>query len=329
MFIPAHDAVVLYALETASITESTNGTTPANLPTTPTPLGVLGYTNLPQTARGLNNSKGFAIGQQGAAYNKRGRVEPSVSLEIRPGSVAALANLLPDENGDIPYLAIFIVVKGKYTDVYRFCKPSSLDWKFGGGGDSGGGEISISAEFWATAYEYENNSDNTRTIPTSQLRALGTPLMWHDVREFSIGTISYRQALMNLSAKVDYGLERKNERPNWGDNKPLSRTSYALLEHHNTVSGEIGLHARLPETLFSAAANAQNWGDIAINCSDPAGKGFALTLTSAFPSDESMGGGESSAEIDHTVPFTADNIALSLLSVPTGSGSGSGSGSGG
>lgn len=317
MFIPAHDAVVFYALEPlGDIEESNDGTTPATFKTTSSSLTrhLLGYTNLPQTARGLNNSKGFALGLQGAAYNKRGRVEPTATVEIRPGSLDALDALLPDANGVLPYIALFVAVKGQYTDVYRYCKPTTLDWKFGGGGDKGGGEISISAALWGTAYE----RIAPLPIPTSDLRALGTPLMWHDVREFTItsapnGTpVSYRKALMSLSVKVDYGLERKNERPYWGDNHLLSRTSYALLEHHLNVSGEIGLHARLPEDLFSAVAdaNAQDWGDIVINCTNIGNDGFKLKLAGAFPSDETLGGGESSAEIDHTVSFTANTITV-------------------
>lgn len=309
MYIPAHDAVVLYARETGSITESSDGIDAATLPAAPTTRHLFGYTNLPQTARGLNNSKGFAIGQQGAAYNKRGRIEPTVSVEIRPASATALGDLRPDVNGELPYLAIFVVVKGQYTDVYRFCKPTTLDWKLGGGGDKGGGEISISAAFQALAYEH----GAPLAIPTAELRALGTPLMWHDVREFKIADTSYRRALMSLSVKEDYGLERKNERPYWGDDEPLSRTSYALLEHHINVSGEIGLHARLPEALFSNAQHSQEWGDIAINCSDADKNGFLLNLTGPFPSDETQGGGESSAEIDHTVPFTADRITVTPL----------------
>ncbi len=320
MFTPAHDAVVLYALESGSITESTNGTSAAHLPGDPGSLAVLGYTNLPQTARGLNNSKGFAIGQQGAAYNKRGRIEPTTTIEIRPGSVDALQHLQPDpDTGVLPYLAIYILVKNQYVDCFRFCKPTTVDWKLGGGGDKQGGEISISAAFWATAYQRKDSSAfsiSDASIRT-QLRALGTPLMWHDVREFNItgggATTSYRRSLMNLSVKVDYGLERKNERPYWGDDEPLSRTSYALLEHHTNVSGELGFHERLPDTLFSAAANSQDWSNITIKCSDiTAQKQFNLSLANPFPSDETQGGGESSAEIDHTVPFTADNIAVTF-----------------
>lgn len=313
-FNAAHDCVVMVARETGLITESQDGETAATLPPVPDAPVLLGYTNLPQTARGLANSKGFALGQQGAAYNKRGRVAPTASVTIRPGTVNALANFLPREDGTLPYLALYVVVKDQYTDVYRFCKPGSLDFNFGASND-GGGELSIAAAFQALAYQ------RIAALPIDRagLRALGTPLMWHDVRRFSItdnagNTTNYRRSLMGLSAKIDYALERKNERPNWGDDSPLSRTSYELLEHHLSVSGEVSLHERLPEALFTGARQAQDWSDIAIRCSDSAAsKGFTLTLAGAFPSDETAAGGESSAEVDHSVAFTADTLALELV----------------
>jgi hypothetical protein len=321
MFSPAHDAVVMWALEpgsgTSSITESTNGETAATLPAAPTPAGILGYTNLPQGARGLNNSKGFAIGMQGAAYPKRGRREPSVEIAIRPGSLAALQNLVPDENGVLPYICIWVVVKGQYSDCYRYCKPGSLAFAFAGG-DGQGGEITITVPFQAIAYQRVA----AIAYDPADVRALGTPLFWHDVRTFTIEnsagvTASYRRALMSLNASVDYQLERKNERPNWGDGVALSNTAYHLLEHHTAVSGEMGLHERLPEALFSTLANSQDWGDISIWCSDaplvlPETKGFTLTLGGCFPTDETRQGAESSAEIDHTVSFTANTITFEL-----------------
>lgn len=211
-----------------------------------------------------------------------------------------------------------MVLTVSYTDVYRYCKPSSLKFDFSAGQ---GGEIKVSASFMALAYQLAGAT----SVSPASLRALGTPLMWHDVREFSIEsggptptTKSYRRALMSLSATLEYNLERKNQRPNWGDHEPLSRTSYALLEHHLNVSGEIGLHERLSSELFSSIANAQDWGDIKIVCSnsldagDTASKGITLNFEGCFPSDEKAAGGESSAEIDHNVAFTANTVSITV-----------------
>lgn len=315
MFNPAHDAVVIFAAETGSINDTT---IPPTLPATPGSPAVLGYTDLPETSRGLNNSKGFAIGLQGAAYNKRGRREPSITVNIRPGNVEALAYLFPDgptfatSTGRMPYLSLSVLVKGGYTDVYRFCKPSSLAFNFGGG--EGGGELTIAVTFQATSFQ---RVEGAPTFPApATIRSLSTPLMWHDVRSFLVNGQQLRRSLMSLSANLDMGLERKNERPNWGDNNPLSKTSYELLEHSKTVTGEMALHERLPESLFTTAATSQDWGDIEIHCSniDAGGdKGFILTLSGALPTNDTMQGGDSNREIDFTIPFAADDIFFALV----------------
>jgi hypothetical protein len=315
MFNPAHDAIVYFAPEAGFINDNV---LPVTIPVEPQNPEILGYTDLPETSRGLNNAKGFAVGMQGAAYNKRGRREPSITINIRPGNVAALAYLFPDgpsfltSNGKIPYLCLSVRVKGSHTDVYRYCKPASVAFNFSGG-DGQGGELTIAVTFQATTFE---RIEGAPDFPApSAVRALGVPLMWHDVRSFKVGNTQLRRALMSLSVTLDMGLERKNERPNWGDDNPLSKTSYELLEHHKTVTGEMALHERLDGSLFDAAANSQDWDDIQIYCSsEPAGgsKGFTLTLSGPLPTNESMQGGESSKEIDFTIPFAADDIAFAL-----------------
>jgi hypothetical protein len=313
MFNPAHDAIVYFAPEVGDIKDDV---TPSTVPRLPDDLMLLGYTDLPETSRGLNNAKGFAIGMQGAAYNKRGRREPSITINIRPGNVAALAYLFPDgpnfarSTGKLPYLCLWVRVKDSHTDLYRYCKPASVAFNFSGG-DGQGGELTIAVTFQATTFERVEGVPDF-PVPAT-VRTLGTPLMWHDVRSFTVGNTELRRALMSLSVTLDIGLERKNERPNWGDDNPLSKTSYALLEHHKTVTGEMALHERLDSTLFDAAAKSQDWQDIELYCSAvPAGgtKGFTLKLSGPLPTNESMQGGESSKEIDFTIPFAADDIVF-------------------
>ena len=314
-FTPAHSAAVLYALETTLPPDLLDDGTMQPYPAVPSAPVVLGYTNLPQNGRGLNNSKGFAVGQQGAAYNKRGGRTPNINVSIRPGNVAALVNLFPGANDELPFLAIYVVVKGQYTIVYRHCKPSTVDFNFGGGGEGGGGELTIGANFMAI----DRQEIGPLIVTRPQMRALGTPLMWHDVRKFNItdhegNSKNYRRTLMNLTCKADYGTERKNSSPFYGDNATSSITSFDLLEHHQKIDGEISLHDRLPKAMFEGAARAQDWGDIIVHCADvEAAKGFDLTLAGAFPSDDTMQGAESSAEIDFNVPFTADAMTLALI----------------
>lgn len=311
-FIPAHSAVVKAAFETSSITESTDGIALPTIGAAPT-TAIIGYTNLPQNARGLNNSKGFAIGYNGAAYNKRGRVEPSITLEIRVTSNAAIELFLPDaDTGVLPSLCVQVLVADQSTDTYRYCKPGDISFRF-----TSGEEIVIKVTLQAIAHVYTSGA----TFNPAALLALGTPMMWHDVRSFTLqgaavgGTpatpVEYRRAVQSLDVAINYNLERKNERPNFGDNVPLSRTSYALLEHHTAVSGTLTLHERANPNLFHGAANSLEWGNMVLYASnaDTTGtQGFTLTILRALPTDESMQGGESSAEIDFSIPFVASNI---------------------
>lgn len=314
MFTPAHDLVILYSVETAPPPDLLDTGLMAAYPAAPIAPVVLGYTNVPQNSRGLSNSKGFAVGQQGAAYNKRGMRKPTISVSIKPGSVAALQDLFPDANGKLPYLAIFVVVKGQYTVVYRHCKPSSLDFNFGGAAE-GGNELSVTANFMAI----DRQEIAALTVTPAQLRALGTPLMWHDVRRFNLtnnaGVLkNYRKDLINLTVKVDYSLEAKSNTSFYGDNAPSSITAFELMEHQQKVDGEMSLHSRLTRALFDGAVRAQDWESIVIGCSDvEAAKGFDLTVNGPFPSDETMNGVESNAELDFAVPFTADSLTLDLI----------------
>lgn len=310
-YIAAHNCIVLYAIDNAPIVDNDDGVTAPVLPAIPANPVVLGYTDLPQTSRGFNNSKGFAVGQQGAAYNKRGNRTPTLNVTIRPGNIAALANLQPDENGVLPSLAIFVVVRDQFTLVFRKCKLSTAEYVLFGTGQENG-EVAVTANFMAVAVQ----EVAAMMVAPALLRALGVPLMWSDTRRWVItdaagAQLNYRRALMSLSVQVDYGTERKNARPNFGDNEAASMTSYDLLEHHQRVSGTASLHGRLPRELFDGAVRAQDWGDMIITVKDvEASKGFDLTLSGVFPTDESGNGGDSNAEIDYTVPFTADSLNL-------------------
>ncbi len=313
-FIPAHDVAVLYAIETAPPPDLLDDGTMAAYPSVPSSPVVLGYTDSPQNNRGLNNSKGYAVGQQGAAYNKRGMRKPTITVAVRPGNVAALAQLFPDANGKLPYLAIFVVVKGQYTIVYRHCKPGSVDFNFGGSAD-GGGELNVTANFMAI----ERQEIGALVVTPAQLRALGTPLMWHDVKKCNLtdstGAVkNYRRYLINLTAKADYSVEAKSNTPFYGDNAPSSITAFELMDHQQKVDGEMSLHARLAKALFDGSVLAQDWESIVVGCSDvEANKGFELTIHGPFPSDETMQGVESNGELDFSVPFTADSLELTLI----------------
>lgn len=314
MYIAGHNCFVAYAPETNAITESPDGTTAATLPDVPTTFTVVGYTNVPERRVGLNNTWGKGIGTPYGQYRKRGAVVPSVNITLKAGSVGLLS-AINRTNDVLPSLAIAIGVPGVWTDVFRFCKVNKLTIN-GRESTAEASEIEFQLEIWGTAVQGLATPLNPTT---SSILALGAPLMWHDARVFSLadstGTaVDLRPNLMSFSAVINHNLERKANRPNWGDNQPLSRTSYSMLEHIIEPSGELTLHDRLPASLRNATVNAQDWGDLTIGISTPTGitpaRAVNMALTKLFPSEFVGAGVEASAQQSYSVPFTAQNFTL-------------------
>jgi hypothetical protein len=322
MYISGHSGLVAIAAEVGTITESADGTTPAVLPAIPSSAALVGYTpNMPELSANLGNSKGYAVGDSRALYNRPGSPSPSATFQLVPGSGAFLVNYCQryvdstlSPTGRLKSFALFIGAAGVFTDVIRFCKVNelaiALQESLGGGQ---GGEISASI----TAMGLARQSLTTPIGPNAAaLRALGIPLMWHDVRTFGIdlgaGSIDYRKALMGLNVTLSHNLERKGVRPDWGDDVPLSRTNYELLEHTITARAEVQLHSRLSRAAFYGAVRAQQWGDITVDINDAEQtKQLNLLLEGAVPENEVLRGVAAGEQMSHSVPLLLDNIVLS------------------
>jgi hypothetical protein len=204
-----------------------------------------------------------------------------------------------------------------FTDVYRFCKVNELALTINEGGEQGG-EIQASTTCFGLA---KQALGAPLSIAENLLRALGVPLMFHDVRTFTIPIAevdtSFRNALQSLSCTLSHNLEYKGQRPNWGDAQPLSRTAYDLLEHHINAKAEIDLHKRLSRALFTGSVAAQQWGDIEVGIEDVANSvALNLSLQDALVTNETMRGVASGEQISHTVPVELSNIVID--DTPTG-----------
>ena len=311
-YIPGHSSVIAYAIETAAIVESADGETPAVLPAIPASPVLIGYTNVPEATRELGNAKGFAIGSPYPLYNKKGVRKPSLSFEMRIGSIPLLQKCLLGSGGlhDLADLCFFIGVVGQPTQVYRFAKCDTLTLNLQEGDAQ---ELTASGQFPAQCVQVGPTLSPTR----AQLSAIGKPLMWHDVRTLTIGGDEYRRSLMGARIAVAHGLERKSPRPYWGDDVPLSLTHSELLPHLNTVTGELSLHNQLSEDLFTGSVNAQEWGDIPIAITDgpglPAGataRVFDLTLQNVIPGTITQRGVDTSAQMQHSATFLADDLLI-------------------
>lgn len=314
-YIAGHSTFIAYNLDASAITESSNGTTAAALPAIPASPILLGYSNIPQTTRAFNNRKGYGVGAARALYGIKGAVLPQVAVDLRLGSLSFLQYCLrADDTDDLPWLCFYVGVEGSYTNVFRKCKCSTLTLNFAPGGETGGGELTAQATFFATAMQ----AGSTMTVSAAQARAFGTPLMWHDVRSFSItdsaaATADYRTNWMSQRWTVNHNLERKPIRQNWGDAEPLSRTSADILPHHINVTGETGFHSRLSQTLLTGAADAQSWGNVAIVASDsPVTRTYTVTATEVMPDVDTQNGGDSGTQLSHTLTTVATNLGVTV-----------------
>lgn len=323
-YLPAHLGHVAIAAETGSIS-TTDGVD--TLPTAPASPTLIGYTvNMPESSPNLNNKKGFGIGAAGALYDAPGAPRPSVSVQLRAGSTGFLKTYCQRASGELPFFAVYVGVNGVFTDVYRYCKVNDLALAIQEGGEQSG-EIAATVNIMGLAREFLGSP---LTVDEADIRALGVPLMFHDVRSFYITVGStptdFRASMMSLNATLNHNLEYKGQRPNWGDTNPLSRGAYHLLEHHYNATAQIGLHKRLDRDLFNGAVAAQQWGDITVGIQD-VGNDLALNLTlkDALVTNETMQGVDSGAQLSHNVTVELSDIEIDDTP-DNGSGSGSGSG---
>ena len=318
-FIPGTDISLLYAIENVPFTVNeptvSGGVVTVTMPPPPANPVLLGYTDKPQIEDGWNNAKGFAAGAKGALYDMRVSNNPNVSFNLRPGNKQAVAQFLPAEDVDSPYYCIYASIKDRETICLRYCKPASAAGNFGGTAD-GGGEFTLAMNFLASAYQRLNTAFS---VTPAMLRALGTPVMWHDVRRFVVtdsqgAKAGYRRSTQNIDFNVDFGTVRKTQAPNQGDDDPTSMMSLGLLQGHTKITGNLTLHEALPEATVSGFANARSWDDIEIQCSDAVnGEGFLFNFVNPLLANRTQNGGDSNTELDYTIPFAADYLNVSVL----------------
>lgn len=315
-YVPAHDFVLMYKQETGTITESADGDTPAALPALPTSPALVGFVDPADIVADDGNKKGFASGSPYALYDAKGARVYSLAADVRLASMAFVQKCMRGSGG--PYgLAEMALYYGTsnhssngVTTVQRFAVCDQLGIVLSQGGAQ---EIIASAAFQAIAEQ-----PGIAVTPTlSELRAVGPNLFWHNVLTCMINGINYRNSITGASFTLNHGLTRDPVvRPDWGDDEPLSRTSYTLMPHHNVVTGEITFSKKLPASLFTAAINSTDWGTLTFRVSDThaiatgTAKDYTLTLTNVRPVIRRQSRVETSTQLMHSVSIIADDMLL-------------------
>lgn len=309
-YLPGDNYAVFYKPETTPITESADGITPPTLPAAPASPVLLGYVPAtPELDYGLNNALGFAIGSPNASYRKRGASNPKLSFKIRITNIAFLAMANRTLN-KLPSFYIELLIPGVRRLQCRYCKVEQLGFSLSETPTGEAGEIELDVQVEVMAIVEVTTGSTTPADIAALVAALDSPLYWHDVRTVNLTDSAavmtdFRKNIMSFSGTVKHNLERKSERPYFGDDVPLSNTNYELLEHNINVTGEMRLHGLLPAAYKSAVANSQTWGDAEILIADIEDRSYTLTLGSLFPQNIVENGTEQSGQLSTTVPFLA------------------------
>lgn len=301
-YYPGHNYFLRAIASTTTINESTGALQ------NQTAIGSaqdIGYTSPNSVNIAEGTKMGYAAGRRPASYSARGSRNPTLDAELRIGSMGFIRDFCLKNDDTLPYIDFFYGVSAQWArGFYRAkCSRASLNFQEGEAQ-----EVTASASFEGTAvasvspvtlgYDYEQ---------------FGAALLWTDVRVFSVNGIAMRDKIISASVEIDHQLERKGIRPDFGDNVPGSRTSYALLPHHFAVSGQLQLHDLMSDeaALFTNAQKTMDWSNIVIGVSDIANtKNYTVTIVNPRPTGRAQDPVGSEAQMSFSVPFVADNLTI-------------------
>lgn len=265
MFRTSHEAQLWWAPESGNSGMALAGD-PLELPALPNDnaFALAGYYDVPNVVSDEGAKNGYGAGTPFAVYQIPGTriYEINVTLRIAGSAVDFLRScLLSSALGGfkgLPDLCLVVGANNNYSAGfrrnYRFAKCNSINLTMQEGS---GQEITAQLQFWALA---EDVSGADFTISTSQARAFGSALSWHNVMDFAIGNVSHRDVITSVNLSINHNLKRRGGRPDVGDDVAYSRTAYALTPGNVTETLSIGLADKLADTFVRAASNSTAWG---------------------------------------------------------------------
>lgn len=322
--LSGHQFFIKLAKETGSITESTDGVTPAALPAVPSSPTLLGYIDPADIMRNENTKQGWGAGSPDAAYTVLGARTFTLNVNVRVGDTALLKEAFENNYTYAVFYGKTNENSDGWANVLRFAKITSVALSIQANTEEAQ-EITVAIGFECLAWQ---TGQSAVTVSLSDLQtAGGDVLTWQNVLQVLIGSTDYRIGTTGLTLNKSTTLQRKPARPDWGDNSDLSRTSYGLYAQKNTVTGELTFNQNIEPALFTAATCATKWDTITVNCDNTNAcndtpKTMNLTVTGARPVSHTQNGGDLDSMASFAVPFVASAVAVDV----EGSGSGSGSG---
>jgi hypothetical protein len=310
VYTPGHDCFVAYLPETTAPSSVTDlqqdwGTAPVGSPV------LIGHTDVPPWVSQQGSRKIFGLGSPYAISNGKGRRGEEITLDIKITYAEFIERCLPDANGLLENLAIYVGVYGVWTKVIRHAKCNQISFSINSQDDS---EVTVSVQILGLGLE----DGSVLTRPSNAtLRELGSPLYFHSLKTLVMGATSYRKGLMGLTVTSAHNLEVKGVRYEQGDNVVTSRAAYELLPHTINVSGELVLHEKFADALFTGTANATHeWSDIVATLNDTPVAAedeeriYVFTIDGPIPVSRGQNAVDVSGQANYTIPFLADRLIL-------------------
>ncbi len=250
--------------------------------------------------------QGYAAGRESASYTAKGWRSAMLSADIRLGSVAFIKDKCLAAGTTLPYQDLYYGVSAAWARAIYKARCSRLSLAFPMGDAT---ELTASASFEGQAY----GPASPVTLGYSY-EQFGPALLATDVRTALIGSLDIRQNLMAVSVDIDRQIERKNGRPDFGDNVIGSRTSYDIITHHKVVTGSIQIHdlPTIESGLFYAAVSSMRWSNLVFTINDIAvSQIYDVTITNPRPVQRQLNAVGSEGQLNWTIPFVADDLTIS------------------
>lgn len=324
IYTAGHQFYLMLAKESGTITESADGVTPAALPSIPTSPTLLGYIDPADVTRNEGTKQGWGAGSPDAAYTVLGARTFTLNVNVRVGDVALLKEAYENNYEYAVFYGKTNENSDGWANVLRFAKITNVTTNIQANTEEAQ-EISAQISFECIAWQPD---PTMRTVTLSALQSAGGDVLtWHHVIQLLIGSTDYRQGVTGITLTRSTTLQRKPGRADWGEDKPLSRTSYGLQYQKNTITGELTFDRNLEVALFTAAKCATKWDDLTINCDNSNAcndgeKQMNITVAGARPVLHTLNGGDLDSDLTYTVPFVASTITVDTEAAGSGSGSG-------
>lgn len=246
-----------------------------------TPLPVMafaGFSSAPQFTTNENTSIQRGIGSYRGYRFYKGRREHAVSCQLTLGNPSLLAYALRSGAFTSPTIGGLKPLSVAGGAVNTHDAISQFSWigrhalintvKFS---VAEGQVFTADVEFWPLALVRNGplfGRPTVESLETALLTAGRSVFTWHAC-EVTINGVSRRDIVRKVGINVSNSLERVGQRPDFGDDEPLSRCALQNYPLQEEVQFEFELSDKLPDNLVSSVTDATLWDRVVLTMTAP------------------------------------------------------------